>query len=49
VTSAGITQDFEITPTVPDAVYSLVITQAISAGATPTGQVTTVPLRVRAP
>ena len=48
VTSAGITQDYEFTPSAPGD-YALVVAQAVTAGATPTGKVTTVPLRVRAP
>jgi hypothetical protein len=48
VTAAGVTQDYEFTPQAPGD-YSLVVTQAITAGSTPTGQVTTVPIRVRAP
>ena len=48
VTSAGTTQDYELTLPVPGD-YSLVVSQAITAGATLTGHVTAVPLRVRSP
>jgi FtsP/CotA-like multicopper oxidase with cupredoxin domain len=47
VTSAGTTQDYEIALAVPGD-YTLVVAQAITAGATPTGRVTTVAIRVGA-
>ena len=48
VTSAGTTQDYDLTLPAPGD-YSLVVSQAATAGATPTGHVTAVPLRVRSP